>query len=359
MNTLLSIARNLLLFINLLCVLAFLISCLAPYISPVSFWPIAFAGFGFIPLLLTNIAWIFFWLLFKIRFALYSLTAVLLSWWNISNHFNLSGCVSRSRGAYSVMTFNLKVFNLYDWTRNKQSKDAILQLIANANPDVACFQEFYTDDSEQLSAVEVLKKTYPYFHFQKTLTVDGHYHWGIATFSKFPIINREVIVFKDVKHNLAIFSDILFGGDTLRVFNGHLQSIYLGPEEFEGMKHLQTRTEVEFIFWRLFGKLHDGFIRRAAQANILAEEISRSPYKVLMCGDFNDTPNSYTYRTIAKRLSDSFKEHGCIMGRTYSKPAIFRIDFILGDERLQFKSHKVIWNNESDHYAVKAAFDIE
>ncbi len=359
MSALLSIVRNLLLLANLLCVFAFLISCLAPFISPATFWPVAFAGFGFMPLLFANVAWIFFWLLFKMRYAVFSLLAVLLSWWNISNHFNLSGCVSQSQGVYSIMTFNVKVFNLYDWTHNEQSKNAILQLISNANPDILCMQEFYTDDSEAKNTVALLSQIYPYYHFHKTLTNDVRYHWGIATFSKFPIVDREAMIFKDVKHNLAIFSDIPIGSDTLRIFNAHLQSIYLGPEEFEGMKHLQTKSEAEFIFWRLFNKLHDGFIRRTSQAEILAEEISASPHKVLVCADFNDTPNSYTYRTVSEGLTDSFREHGCLMGRTYSKPAAFRIDYILADKRIELLSHQVIWNNESDHYAVKASFNIE
>jgi endonuclease/exonuclease/phosphatase family metal-dependent hydrolase len=172
-------------------------------------------------------------------------------------------------------------------------------------------------------------------------------------------VHRDSIVFKDVQHNLAILSDVVIEDDTFRIFNAHLQSIYLGPEEYRGMQHLRKRSEVEFLLLRIIGKMYKAFMKRATQAEILAGEIAKSPYKALVAGDFNDTPNSYTYRTISRGLCDSFKEAGCLIGRTYSKPAIFRIDFILGDPRIHFKSHKVIWNNESDHYAVKATFDKE
>ena len=206
-------------------------------------------GLGFFPLLITNFAWIFFWLPFKRTFALISGFAVLLAASNISNHFGFRPCNSRNEGNFSVMTFNVKVFNLYDWTRKIASKDAILRLIADANPDIVCLQEFYTDDSEQFNTIALLKKNYPYFHFQKTLTLKMHNHWGIVTFSKHPIIKRDTIIFNNSQHNLAIVSDIVLDNDTIRVFNAHLQSIYLGPEEFEGMRHLEKGKEFEFIFF--------------------------------------------------------------------------------------------------------------
>src|SRR5438309_7707475 len=91
------IIKRAFLLLNLLSVFLFLLSCLAPYISPQQAWVIAFIGLGFFPLLLTNISWVIFWLLFKRRFAFFSAVALLIGWWNISCYYNLFGCPKNAK----------------------------------------------------------------------------------------------------------------------------------------------------------------------------------------------------------------------------------------------------------------------
>ncbi len=360
MMTLRSLVKRTLLFINLLCILLFLLSCLAPFISPQKFWVTAFLGLGFLPLLVTNFFWIIFWLLFKRKLALISVIAVLLGSWNIGNHFSIASCLPFSgNGSFSVMSFNVKVFDLYTWNNYPGSKDALLQVIENADPDVLCLQEFYANDSEQPSSVASLKKKYPYLHFEKTFTVKGHNHWGIATFSKFPITGRSVIKFPNAFQNIAVATDIVIKDDTVRIFNAHMQSIYIGSDDYENMSGLHGSEKVKYSLWKIFRKIKEAFFKRTEQAELLAGQIAKSPHRVLVCADFNDTPNSYTYKTISAGLNDSFKEAGCGIGCTFSSNRpIFRIDYVLADKRIRVCSHQVIWNFTSDHFAVKAWLDL-
>lgn len=124
MQQLFSIFRLFLLFINMGAVMVFLVSCLAPFVSPYWSWKVAFLGLMFPVFIAANISWIGFWLFVKKPFALLSVAALLLGSWNISNHvaFAKRGQESNAEKMYSVMSFNVKVFDLYNWKQNATSK---------------------------------------------------------------------------------------------------------------------------------------------------------------------------------------------------------------------------------------------
>jgi endonuclease/exonuclease/phosphatase family metal-dependent hydrolase len=143
--------------------------------------------------------------------------------------------------------------------------------------------------------------------------------------------------------------------DTFRVYNCHLQSIQLNHEHYQFMDSLKFRydnqqiEEIKDISFRL----RDAFIKRAAQADIIAAHLSSCPHPVIICGDFNDTPVSYTYRTIKDGLQDAFSGSGWGLGRTYNgKFPSFRIDYILHSESIEalfFSREKV---KLSDHFPI-------
>lgn len=345
--------------INMLCAILLLLACLAPFISPAWLWLLAFPGLAFPGFVLANVAWMFFWLIFKKRYMLISGITLLLSAGNISNQIGWKTCyaVDAPDNAFSVMSFNVKVFDLYSWTQNTASKDYILQIIKNPNPDILCIQEFYSD-SDKFNTVQELKEKYPYYHFYKTLTIEKTHHWGIATFSKFPIVARQDIPFENSLHNACIATDVVMGDDTVRIFNTHLQSIYFNEKDYAEVQDLMERQLEKVSFGKSFIKLKTAFVKRAAQADLLHEKIRSSPYKTMVCGDFNDTPNSYAYRQISKGLKDSFLEGGCGFGMTYTAPYPFlRIDYVLADPRIKTLAHKTQWNQSSDHLGVYGLFE--
>ena len=346
--------------LNLVFAVFYLLSCCAPYINPLNSSLIALLGLSFPMLLMANIFWVFFWLLFKRRLSLISLITLLISFGNLINYFSIQSCkTTKPDGSITVMSYNVKTFDLYNWNHNEVSKNNMLDLIDEVNPDILCLQEFYTDDSENFNILDRLKENYPYYHFQRTLTSKKYMHWGIVTFSKFPIISKEVINFSNARHNLSITSDIEIGQDTIRVYNAHLQSIHLGRHEYESVQNLGRNNQAAFPFEKFYSKLKLAFIKRAHQAEVLKEKLNQSRLKKIVCADFNDSPNSYTYKIVADGLIDSFKEAGCGMGRTYSGPfPSFRIDFILADRGINFDSHRIIENDVSDHYPIVSSFTL-
>lgn len=92
------------------------------------------------------------------------------------------------------------------------------------------------------------------------------------------------------------------------------------------------------------------FNRRAVQANIVREAIDRSPYPSIICGDFNDVPNSYAYFRIRGERQDAFLKKGFAVGRTFiSLAPTLRIDYILPDRNFEVKQFDMVDEDLSDH----------
>ena len=92
--------------------------------------------------------------------------------------------------------------------------------------------------------------------------------------------------------------------------------------------------------------------KRAEEVTVIKEHMQKSPFPILVCGDFNDTPLSYAYNKIKGDLIDAFKNSAKGIGDSFVNIPALRIDYILHDHRMQstnYKKHKQIL---SDHYAI-------
>jgi hypothetical protein len=150
--------------------------------------------------------------------------------------------------------------------------------------------------------------------------------------------------------------DIRYGEDTLRVLNVHLVSYYFAQDDyyfFERLVSEQDTRDFKKASISVLSKLKKGFIIRARQAHILRKHIEASPYPVIICGDFNDTPASYAYHTLARGMQDAFMQAGRGMGRTYKGTfPSFRIDYILHSPALTTHRIRTLGSGGSDHKAV-------
>jgi endonuclease/exonuclease/phosphatase family metal-dependent hydrolase len=237
--------------------------------------------------------------------------------------------------------------------------------VQNLNTDIISFQEFYSDEKEKFIDVESLKKTFntAYCHTYYTVTLRKTDHWGMATFSKYPIVNVGAINFLTSSNNACMFSDIKIGKDTIRVYNIHFQSIHFKKEDYAFIDSLKSENEKpkENVknSRRILRRLKKAFIKRAVQVDTVASHIAQSPYPVIVSGDFNDSPVSYTYQKISKNLSDAFMQSGFGLGQTYNgKFPSLRIDYILHSTKFNsynFTTHK---KNYSDHFALSCYFKL-
>ncbi|HEU4716251.1 MAG TPA: endonuclease/exonuclease/phosphatase family protein [Bacteroidia bacterium] len=337
------------------------LSCLAPFVNPAVFWPLAFSGLLFPLFFLVNALLLLWWTIRRKRRGFYSLAMFLLSLPMYFRQAAVFGTKEKSPpGAVKIMSYNVKLFDLYNWTGNRESRAEIFSLLKAQQPQLLCLQEFFNQDTGRFRNLDSLKKllALPYAHTEYTISLHGDDHWGMATFSQFPIVNEGKIVFNNRSNNICIYTDILMNGDTVRVYNMHLQSISFGYADLKFLREMskaeQSADELENSR-NILRRMKRAYIRRANQSQAVADHIAQCPYPVIVCGDFNDTPTSYTYRTIGKNLEDSFLESGRGFGKTFINPFPFpRIDYIFHSSQFSTWQFNVIrTDNLSDHYPVE------
>jgi endonuclease/exonuclease/phosphatase family metal-dependent hydrolase len=359
--------KGLLFTANLIVVALFVMGYAAAYIPPDRNWIFAFAGLAFPYLALVNVAFILFWLITgKKYFALISFAVLLLSWSRLGGYFRFHtgyGQPADTTGI-NVLSYNVRLFDLYNWKNNKISENTArqFQLLAAQKPDLLCIQEYHAGKSGKVDISDSIVKysglRYKYIAY---VTTNGKVRpYGIATFSRWPLTGTGIVSFEENPANFCLYADILIGQDTIRLYNVHLESIKFSQEDYLFVTDLRSNQEDQDVFAensrKILQKLKRAFISRARQSRKLAEEISRSPYPVIICGDFNDTPSSYAYHIISGDYNDAFRSGGQGFSQTYAGALpSFRIDYILHDKnRFSTNSFFRIKEPLSDHYPVVA-----
>lgn len=351
---------------TLLLALLLLICYAGTYISPARFWPVALVCTAYPYLLVANLIALAFWLMVRRRRALPPLLAILLGWGYVGEHVQLAGSSTvpaHSGEAFKVMSWNVRIFDLYNWSNNSTTRASMLALLAEEQPAILCTQEFLDtrDPKHYHMRPDTLKKALGVRHHHAEYTQHSRpgFHFGIATFSKYPIVARGSLQFPDDLNNLCIWSDIVVGSDTLRVYNAHLASLRFGNMDYRFMKSLETggaRDSLSIAGPRIIGRMKNAFIRRATETETIVRHMRKSPHPVLWCGDLNDTPMSYSYQLLRREgLTDAFMTSGQGFGVTYigSFPR-FRIDHMLHAPRLVTWDFHTLDVDHSDHRPISA-----
>jgi endonuclease/exonuclease/phosphatase family metal-dependent hydrolase len=250
-----------------------------------------------------------------------------------------------------LLSYNLQGFRIPYQKNTTQEK--IVEFINKENPDIICLQEFYTNDKATEESFVSLLGEYRY-HAVFYSVIRKNSSYGVATFSRYPIKMTLEIPF-EITANAAMYTDIDVDGKVIRVYNVHLQSIKLNINSLFSNKSKRI-DEIEEVSSRL----KTAFIKRAGQVDIMAKHIDVSPYPVIVCGDFNDTPVSYTYNKIRGNRLDTFCEAGKGMPSTYRLSIVpfFRIDYILHDKIIESLTYSVHEIDCSDHYPVSSIVNI-
>jgi endonuclease/exonuclease/phosphatase family metal-dependent hydrolase len=189
------------------------------------------------------------------------------------------------------------------------------------------------------------------------VTLRGTDHWGIATFSKYPIVGRGRLFYEEGHTNFGIFSDVVVRGDTVRVYNVHLQSNYFKEKDYKFIANPDSGGEKEMINGSksILKRLKKAVIKRSEQVDELRIAINNCPYPFILCGDFNDPPFSYAYQKIREQLADCYLEKGSGFGVTYlgSFPP-YRIDYILHSKSIRCDQYQTLNVKLSDHRPIVA-----
>lgn len=341
-----------------------LLAYLAPYVHPSSIRILPFFGLMYPIFISLTLVLMVYWAFARSRWFFYLLIAILFGG---NLHFRtLSIKFSDSKPEkevpyWKVMSYNVRLFDVYNPSlegRNK-TRDSIVSYIQRQDPDVVCFQEFFHQDKPSGFPTRdtlISLMGYKNYHERYSHRIRNRQNFGICMLSKYPMIARGDVMFENFKttDNYCIYADIVKGTDTIRFYDIHLQSIKLQQEDYElfGEKNKQAGSKKSTVRL-LIDKLRIAYPARAEQAERVVEHMKTSPYPVVVCGDFNDTPMSYVYNQFNTNLIDSYRETTTGIGVTYvGRVPAGRIDYIFHSGDLGAYDFGIQSVPYSDHRAI-------
>ena len=323
-------------FVNCIFAMVLLLAYVLPFVPPKTFSLLSVLSLSVPVLLVVNAVFCLYWLLKVKKQLLLSLIVLLLGYDSISTLYKFSSSEETTDSSLSVMSYNVRLFNVYDWISSPNVEKSIENFVQNESPDVIAFQEFHPHKNVSFSK-------YPY----KYESLSGKkMKYGQAIFSKYKIVNKGEIKFENTS-NKAIYVDVLKEEDTIRIYNVHFQSMQINSD----VNHL-SEQKTEFLVKRI----GDKFEMQQEQAETVLKHQKQCNYKKIILGDFNNTAYSYIYKQFKNEAySDAFELTGNGFGKTFDfKLFPLRIDFILLSEDLKAIEFKNYSYKYSDHYPIQA-----
>ncbi|RAR46839.1 endonuclease/exonuclease/phosphatase family protein [Flavobacterium lacus] len=340
--------NKVILFFNIVLTILTFVAYILPFLAPRLF-PILSVLTLFLPLMLIlNLLFFGYWLIQFKRQMLLSGIVLLLGITFINKFYKFSETnLPIEEEDFIVMSYNVRLFNLYDWIERDVSL-SISDFVKEQTPDILCIQEFSKRNEVDF---RVYKHKYVFIEGKNTKL-------GQAIFSKYPIVNEGVIPFPNSTNN-AIYADIKRGKDTIRVYSMHLQSIKITPDVHEIDENIQGVSQDQSK--RMLRRMSTSFKSQQNQAEIIKKHKADCNYPIVICGDMNNSPFSFVYRSIKGDLNDAFEEAGSGFGTTYSfKYYPARIDYIFTDKKFVVKQFSSFPNfRNSDHFPIVTRLSFE
>lgn len=256
---------------------------------------------------------------------------------------------SYDRATFKIMSYNVR--NFYNNNNGQSSVKDILELIAQNDPDIICMQEFNSRLAEQVAEFALLDEKYEKAMFGRTEAPDSTFGAPMLILSKYRILRAGTVL----EPHSSVWADVLMGEDTIRIFNNHLRSttINASDNEYITTHRFLSDTASEVKIRSIVKRFRENSVLRAAQVDSIAQVVDKTRGRRIVCGDFNDTPMSYVYRTMARGLNDAFSESGSGYSHTYQ--GFFntlRIDYVLSSDGFETLSYEVPLVDFSDHHPV-------
>lgn len=333
----LSLFNKLIAAINTILAVLLLLSYSCYFISPKYISLISFLSLSIPILIIINIIFVLYWLLRLKKQILISLVVLILGFPLLSKFYSFNNKKTFLSSDIKIMSYNVRMFNLYKWIKTDSISKKIYHFVKDKNPDILCMQEYRTNSD--------LMHLFP-FHYVKTNGKKSNI--GDAIFSKFKIINSGSLNFPNTGNN-AIYADIVKNRDTFRVYNTHLESFRINPA-----KEIINKKNAE----NLKKRIERAFRKQVDQVNLLLNHQSKSKYRIILCGDFNNTAFSWAYHQLNKDKQDAFEIAGNGFGSTYKFGFPMRIDFILADKNMVVNYFKTFKIKYSDHYPIIARLNL-
>jgi len=325
-------------FINYIFAILLLLGFALPIISPNLAPRLSVLSLTIPILFIINGIFVLYWLLGLKRQFLLSTVCIIIGFFVSTPLYNFKAAKTKSANEISIMNYNVRLFNKYNWIADKEIPNKIINFIKTENPDILCVQEYFPIENQVIN--------YPYKYIKST---SDKSKFGQAIFSKYKITNQGALNFKNTLNN-AIFIDIVKELDTIRIYNLHIESLGLNiNKENFGQKNSE----------KLIARLANEFKKQQAQVELVNSHKKNCNYPVIMTGDFNNTSYSWTYKNLKNDMKDSFIEAGSGFGKTFEvKKLPMRIDFIFADKFLTINNHTNYTINYSDHLPIMATIGL-
>lgn len=338
-------------------------------VTPPSEWLVlSYLGISFFIILVINLAFLLIWIIsFRWKFILINLGALFLCQGAINTYipFNSRDNIEVPETAIKLLSYNVRGF---DWLTGKEAREnPILEYIANSGADIVCLQEFAVEDKRDkknkiisLKEFDDVMEDYPYRTIIRLGDTLSSCIYGLACYSKFPIM-RVARVPLDSYFNGSAMYEIRAKGKMVTVVNNHLESNHITAEDKALYKELvvdRKQEKIPDVFENMKSKLNLAFRVREQQIEAIYGYINmqrKETPRMIVCGDFNDTPMSYAYGRFSGDFLDAYRETGRGMGITYHENGfLFRIDYILHTANIDSYLCTVDEVKYSDHYPIYA-----
>ena len=340
--------------VSLAFVVAILLPYLVPYVTPSRVWFFPVLGLAAPITYVVGVVLMLYWIIrWRLLRASIMLVVVAVGFFKVSLFWRPE--IRRSyeeetsgRGTIKVMTYNVRCFY---GENGRSSVGDVLRLIEEQDPDIICLQEFNARLAARSEEFSLLDEKYESSGFGRTAAPDSVYEAPLAILSKFRILRSGTIL----TPSSAVWVDLLVDNDTVRVFNNHLRSTAINASDSEYITdhRFLSDTAREVKIRSIVGRLRENSVLRAAQVDSIARVVEATHPRRIYCGDFNDTPISYVYRTMARGLRDAFSV--CGSGYSHTCRGFFntlRIDYVLSSDDFETLSYEVLPVEFSDHHPV-------
>lgn len=353
---------------NIIAILLFLLSVSAWYVTPSKAPIIAYLGMGFPLIAIINVIYAILWAVFsKWKFMLVQIIVLVLCIKPINTYLPISSSTKViPEKSFKILSYNVRAFN---WETGKDARNnPMFDYIKSYNADIICFQEFVINKNDSdtkgiITKPELKKilKDYPYSSITPIRNPDFPYFmYGLACFSKYPIIKTEHLPLNSRFNGSAMYH-IEIDGKKVTLVNNHLESNRITAEDKQLYKDFfksKSPENIDEVANNIQKRLGTAFSVREKQADLISNVIDKEKEitdAVIVCGDFNDTPISYTYNTIKGDLKDAYANTGFGVGITYHENKFwFRIDFIFHSDNIESYNCQVGNQEYSDHYPISS-----
>ncbi|MDZ7881146.1 MAG: endonuclease/exonuclease/phosphatase family protein [Saprospiraceae bacterium] len=256
----------------------------------------------------------------------------------------------KSENTVRVLTYNAADFVMPYHKDKLAARNGLNKFFKEQNPEIICLQEGgdlndYT--MKHVAAFFPFLSAYPY----QSRQIGNQ----IVIYSRFPIVGEGKLD-SEKYGNGCNFADVQIGTKKVRVFSLHLTSNRVSGMANDLAKSGKIGDDDSWLeFARMLKLVRSTGIKRTREAESIASNIQQSPYPVIVCGDFNEIPVSYVYKTLSNNLSDAFREAAFGFSSTYNgKIPALKIDNILMSPNIEARNCKIHSLKYSDHYPITA-----